>query len=277
MTHWHSTWRWLLRLQKRIEVADLFMISAGMSFYGLLSIFPAVAMVIAIWGFAADPTVIRGQLAATQDFLPTDAFRLISEQVEALLAANSRDLGWATFVSVMLALWSSRAGVSALISGINAVHHLPQRGGVMHTVRSLILTCTLVGIVLAAMTLAVVIPVIIRYLPLGPVAGLLLEYLNFALGLALVVFGIALVYRLGPNRPKGERRPIFTPGLVTAVVLWALVSRGFVFYLSNFHSYNQVYGSIGAVIALLMWMYLSGFAILLGAAVDADRAALRRL
>lgn len=271
----HSAWRWLKRLQKRVEVADLFMISAGMAFYGILSIFPAVALVISIWGFAADPTVIRGQLIAMQDFLPGDAFRLISEQVEALLATTSRDLGWTTFISTMLALWSSRAGVSSLISGINAIHHLPQRGGVMHTIRSLVLTCTLVGIVLAAMMLAVVIPVIIRYLPLGPVAGLLLEYLNFGLGLALVVFGIALVYRLGPNRPKGAQRRIFTRGLLVSVVLWALVSRGFVFYLSNFHSYNQVYGSIGAVIALLMWMYLSGFAILLGAAVDADRAAHR--
>ncbi|WP_128255009.1 YihY/virulence factor BrkB family protein [Falsirhodobacter deserti] len=272
----NKVWRWMRRLQKRIEVADLFMISAGMAFYGLLSIFPAVAAIIAIWGFAADPTVIRGQVTLTQDFLPGDAYRLISEQVEALLAANSRDLGWTTFISTMLAIWSSRAGVSSLISGINRIHHLPQRGGVMHTIRSLLLTLTLVGVVLSAMTLAVVVPVVVRYLPLDFMAGLMLEYLNFALGLMLVVFGIALVYRLGPNRPEGERRPIFTPGLAVAVVLWALVSRGFVFYLSNFHSYNQVYGSIGAVIALLMWMYLSGFAILLGAAVDADRAALRR-
>jgi len=272
----HTIWRWLLRLQKRIEVADLFMISAGMAFYGLLSIFPAVAAVIAIWGFVADPGVIRGQVAATQDFLPSDSYRLISEQVEALLAANSRDMGWATLISTMLALWSSRAGVSSLISGINAIHHLPQRGGVMHVVRSLLLTMTLVGIVLAAMMLAVVVPVVVRYLPLDAVVGLVVEYLNFTLGLALVVFGIALVYRLGPNRPVGDHRPIFTPGLAVAVILWAMVSRGFVFYLSNFHSYNQVYGSIGAVIALLMWMYLSGFAILLGAAVDADRAALRR-
>ncbi|QUS36059.1 YihY/virulence factor BrkB family protein [Falsirhodobacter algicola] len=270
-----TTWSWFLRIKSRIEVANLFMISAGMAFYGLLSVFPAVAAVIAIWGFAADPTDIRGQLELTRDFLPGDAYRLISEQVDALLAANSADLGWTSLLSLMVALWSSRAGVSALISGINAVHHLPKRGGVMHTLRSLMLTCTLVGIVLSAMTLAVVVPVVIRFLPLGAVSGMLLEYLNVGLGLMLVVFGIGLVYRLGPNRPAGMARPIFSRGLLVAVVLWALISRGFVLYLSNFHSYNQVYGSIGAVIALLMWMYLSGFAILLGAAVDADRAAPR--
>ncbi|MCJ8138338.1 YihY/virulence factor BrkB family protein [Falsirhodobacter halotolerans] len=270
-----SSWAWLKRLHARTDAADLFMIAAGMAFYGLLSIFPAVAAVIAIWGFVADPVVIRGQLELARDFLPGDAFSLISTQVDSLLATNSRDLGWATLVSTMLALWSCRAGVASLITGINTVHHLPARSGVMHVIRALFLTITLVGVVLSAMVLAVVMPVVIRYLPLGYGQSVLLESLNFALGLALVVFGIALVYRLGPNRPAGEPRPVFTRGLLMSVLLWALISRGFVFYLSNFHSYNQVYGSIGAVIALLMWMYLSGFAILLGAAVDADHAARR--
>ncbi len=140
-------------------------------------------------------------------------------------------------------------------------------------VRSLVLTMTLVGIVLAAMLLAVVAPVVIRYVFLGTQQGQALELLNFGVGLALVVFGIALVYRLGPNRPPGAKRYIFTRGLLISVVLWAMISRGFVYYLSNFHSYNEVYGSIGAVVALLMWMYLSSFVILLGAAVDAERAA----
>ncbi|WP_136683160.1 YihY/virulence factor BrkB family protein [Falsirhodobacter xinxiangensis] len=266
-------WSWLKRMQARTEAADLFMIAAGMAFYGFLAIFPAVAAVIAIWGFGADPGVIRGQLALAQDFLPGDAFKLVSDQVEALLAANSRDLGWATAISTALALWSARAGVSAMISGINAIYHLPSRSGLLHMIRSLVLTMTLVGVVLSAMVLAVVVPVIIRYVTEGTGQGRALELMNFGLGLLLVVFGIALVYRLGPNRPPKAKRFIFTRGLFVAVLLWALISRGFVWYLSNFHSYNEVYGSIGAVVALLMWMYLSSFVILLGAAVDAERAA----
>lgn len=261
-----------MRIYARTEAADLFMIAAGMAFYGFLAIFPAVAAVIAIWGFGADPGVIRGQVALAQDFLPGDAYKLVSDQVEGLLATNSRDLGWATFLSTGLALWSARAGVSAMISGINAIHHLPNRSGILHMVRSLVLTLTLVGIVLAAMMLAVVVPVIIRYVAIEG-QGRALELANFGLGLLLVVFGIGLVYRLGPNRPTGAKRFILTRGLLISVLLWAALSRGFVYYLSNFHSYNEVYGSIGAVVALLMWMYLSSFVILLGAAVDAERAA----
>lgn len=249
------------------------MIAAGMAFYGFLAIFPAVAAVIAIWGFGADPVVIREQMGVVQDFLPADAFKLVNDQVEGLLATTSRGLGWATLISTSVAIWSSRAGVSAMISGINAIYHLPNRSGVLHMVRSLVLTMTLVGIVLTAMFLTVIAPVVIRYVTFGTGAGQALELANFGLGLLLVVFGIALVYRLGPNRPRGARRFIFTRGLLLAVLLWAMISRGFVYYLSNFHSYNEVYGSIGAVVALLMWMYLSSFAILLGAAVDAERAA----
>jgi len=99
-----------------------------------------------------------------------------------------------------------------------------------------------------------------------------LEAANVGLGLLLVVIGLALAYRFGPNRPAGARTVLFTRGLLVAVILWAIVSRGFVVYLANFSNYNQVYGSIGAVVAFLMWLYLSAYAVLLGAAVDADHA-----
>ncbi len=166
--------------------------------------------------------------------------------------------------------------MAALIRGMNAIYHLPNRDGGWHMLRALALTLTLVGVILVAMVLAVVAPLAIAFLPLGPLAARALELANVSLGLMIVVFGIGLVYRLGPNRPKSVRRPMFTPGLVLAVVLWALVSRGLVIYLANFNSYNEVYGSIGAVVALLMWLYLSAYAVLLGAAVDAERAAPRQ-
>ncbi len=138
-----SVWHWLKRMHARTEAADLFMIAAGMAFYGFLAIFPAVAAVIAIWGFAADPVIIREQMGVVQDFLPADAFKLVNDQVEGLLATTSRELGWATLISTSVAIWSSRAGVSAMISGINAIYHLPSRSGLLHMVRSLVLTMTL--------------------------------------------------------------------------------------------------------------------------------------
>jgi membrane protein len=264
-----------IRIYTRTQDRELGLIAAGVAFFGFLAVFPALAGVIAVWGFAADPAAIRSQLILIQDFLPPEAHALVSGQVEALLAVNNRDLGWATILSTLVALWSARAGVAALIQGLNAIHGLPSRGGIGHILRALVLTAVLVALVLSAMVLAIVAPLVIGFLPLGRWAALALEGANLALGLALVVAAIGAVYRLAPNR-DGKMPPLFTRGLLVAVVLWALASRGLVIYLENFASYNQIYGSIGAVAALLLWFYLSAYAVLLGAAVDAERQARRQ-
>jgi membrane protein len=140
-------------------------------------------------------------------------------------------------------------------------------------VQALVMTFVLVALALAAMALAVVVPLVIGFLPLGRGEALVLELLNLGLGFTLVIVAVSLIYRYGPNRDATKRHPLVTPGLLIALLLWAAVSRGLVLYFANFASYNQVYGSIGAVVALLMWFYLSAYAFLLGAAVDAQRDA----
>ncbi len=269
---WQAHWKVIVKLFDRIDSADLNMASAGIAFFCFLAIFPGVGAVIAIWGWASDPSVIRQQLVVAKDFVPAEAYALVSNQVETLLRTNTRHLGWASALSTGIALWSARAGVAAMIRGLNATHRLPNRAGLWDMVRAIVLTMTLVGVVLAAMLLSVVAPLIITFLPLGQSTAKVLELANVGLGMLIVVFGVALVYRLGPNRPKGSPRPIITWGLGIAVVLWAMVSRGLVYYLANFANYNEVYGSIGAVVALLLWLYLSAFSVLLGAAVDAVRS-----
>ena len=259
-----------LRLYRRTEHAELSLISAGVAFFGFLAIFPAVAAIIAIWGTVFDPTVIRTQIELLKGFVPPDAYSLLVAQVEGLLAVRGPQLGWTTLASTILALWSARAGVAALIRGLNAIHHLPPRYGIWHQVQALVLTFVLIALALTAMALAVIVPLVIVFLPLGLVETLVLELLNLTLGLCLVVMAVGLLYRFGPNRDAGKKHPLFTQGLLIALILWALVSRGLVLYFANFASYNQVYGSIGAVVALLMWLYLSAYAVLLGAALNAE-------
>lgn len=266
-----SSWRWLQALWQRLSRSDLGLISAGVAFFGFLALFPAIAAVISIWGFVFDPVAIRSQMMLSQDYLPAEAYDLISGQVERILASNNRRFGLATLVSTLLALWSARAGVSALIDGLNAIHGYPKRSGPRHVLRALSLTLVLIGVVMAAMAIAIVAPLVIKFLPLGPGAAFALKLANFTLGVLLVTAGIALSYRLGPNRPRHVRRPpILTKGLLIALVLWTLVARGLVYYFANFANYNQVYGSIGAVVALQFWFYLSAYVVLLGAAVDAE-------
>jgi len=256
----------------RASKAEIGLISAGIAFFGFLAVFPALAAVITIWGFAADPIVVQTQLELAENYLPPEAFDLLYGQVQRILATNTRSLGLATVLSTVFALWSARAGVGALISGINAIHGLPTRSGVRHAVRAFFMTLVLIGLVLSGMTLAVVMPLVISFLPLGTVAAQALGAVNLLVGMILVMISIGIAYRLGPNRSgKRARRAFFTFGMFVALALWVAVSRGLVFYLGNFANYNQVYGSIGAVVALLMWFYLSAFAVLLGAAVDAER------
>lgn len=271
MIYFRSLVRLIRALLRRSERAELGLIAAGVAFFGFLAIFPTVAVIIAVWGFMADPAIIRHDLALARPFLPDEAFILLSAQVESLLSANNRQLGWTTTLSTGLAIWAARAGTAALIQGLNAVHHLPQRSGVSHQLQALAMTVAFIGLALLAMLAAVVGPLAIGFLPLGRFAVLGLELANLAFGAAVLVLAIAVAFRFGPNRTLAPK--LFTRGLLLAIVLWFLVSRGFVIYLANFSTYNQIYGSIGAVAALLMWLYLSVYAVLIGAAYDAEQSA----
>lgn len=259
----------VLRYYRRIEQAEIDLIAAGVAFYAFLAIFPAAAAIISIWGFVSNPAVIRQELELLQGFLPNEAYLLISGQVDALLTVNTGNLGLTTLLSTAVALWSARAGVAALIRGLNAIHHLPNRSGHWHQLRALVLTFVLVGLVLSALTMAVVLPLIAAYLP-EVIKGSALADTNLLLGIMAGVLAVGLAYRLGPNYAHA-RPPLLSWGLLVAVVLWVLATRSFVLYLANFPSYNRVYGSIGAVVVLMMWLYVSAYAVLLGAAVDAER------
>lgn len=245
------------------------LIAAGVAFFCVLAIFPSLAALVAIWGFFADPHVVSSNMASLEDFLPRDAFNLLNDQVEGLVNAGSGTLGWATLISVLAALWSSRAGMSALVQGLNATFGEEVRGGIAHQVVALLLTLSMVGTAIVALAAGIVLPIALEHLWLGPFE----EYLSWVASLPIApvatVTGVALVYRYGANPHGGQRPPFFSIGLFVAVALWLLASEGFAFYLTNFGNYNKVYGSIGAVAALLMWVYLSAWAVLMGAAVNA--------
>ena len=243
------------------------LISAGVAFFAMLAVFPALAAVVGIWGIFADPAVVAEQMEAAADFLPPEGYAIVEAQISALVRAGSSTLGWATAVTVGAALWSARAGVSAIVSGINAIFGLPPRGGISHQITSLALTLALVGVALVAMAAGIVVPLVLAFVPLGPLEALLIRLVRWSIAPLVIIAGIGLVYRHAPNTARRLR--FLSPGLAIAVALWVAASEGFSIYLGNFGNYNQVYGSIGAVAALLMWFYISAYAILLGAAVNA--------
>ena len=248
---------------------DLSLIAAGVAFYAMLSLFPGVAALIALWGYLADPAVIEAQMQPLSQFLPDEAFQLVDQQVRALIAANHSTLQWATGLSILAALWSARAAIAAMIHGLDVIHGTTLRGGLGHTFAAIAMTLALIAGAMVALILVVVAPVLLAFIPIGPWTAWTISALKWATAVLVVVMAIVVLYRYGPNR-QAERAVFVSPGLVLAVLLWSGASVAFSSYLSNFGSYNQVYGSIGAVIALLMWFYISAYAVLLGAALNAE-------
>ncbi|EAQ03659.1 ribonuclease BN [Pseudooceanicola batsensis HTCC2597] len=252
-----------------IAEKNLFLIAAGVAFYGMLALFPAMAAIIAIWGLLSDPNVLVEQLELIRNILPVEVTRIIENQINALSTASGDKLGWAGLVSMMVAIWSARSGVAALMLGLNAIHGRANRGSLRHYLTALVLTLALLGVSVVTLSAVVIAPIIFAFIPLGPVTAILVEAFRWVAAIFVLMAGLAVVYRFGPNN-RGERMKWVTPGAVMAVALWAVASYGFSLYLANFANYNEVYGSIGAAVAMLMWLFISAFLVLLGAVVNLE-------
>ncbi|WP_223814154.1 YihY/virulence factor BrkB family protein [Roseicitreum antarcticum] len=251
-----------------IQRRHLGLVSAGVAFFAMLAIFPAVAAVIALFGYFTDPQLIQNQLELLSDFIPTDAYTLLRNQVLRLVQTNDSTLGWTSVISIGAALWSARRGVAALIQGLNAIYGTHSRGGLRDMIVAVAMTGAMVLVALVALAALVIVPILLAFFPLGGFYGVLLEVLRWAAALGVLVVGLALFYRYGPNREGVGRGRWASPGLALAVVLWAGASVAFSIFLANFGNYNEVYGSIGAVVALLMWFYISAYSVLLGGVLN---------
>ena len=257
---WGVLWEMLTLADK----VNLGLIAAGVGFFGMFSVFPAIAALIAVFSLVSDPSVVMGQLELVRELVPPDAYTLIADQVSRLLGARTETLGLATAISLALALWAARAGVAALMQGLNAISGQPNRGGFRHYLVALTLTLSLLGICIVALLMVVVAPIVIAFLPISASTGLILESIRWFVAFLIVQAALSVLYRFGPNR-RGNRMRWFTPGALLVVLLWIGASAGFSYYLTNFGSYNEIYGSIGAVIAMLMWLYISAYLVLMGA------------
>ena len=248
---------------------DLGLISAGVAFFGMLSLFPALAAVIAVLGLISDPAVVIAQLEEARLLLPKDVYDVIYVQVVTLVSARADTLGWAGLISLLVALWSARAGVGAMILGLNRVYGEENRHTAHHYVQALLLTIALVLVGIVALLTMVVAPVVLAFFPLGAGSAWMAELIRYGMAIVVLFAGVGLLYRFGPNR-RPKRMQWRTFGAVVAVSSWILLSIAFSSYVSNFGNYNQVYGSIGAVIAMLIWLWISSFLVLFGGSLNAQ-------
>lgn len=262
-------WAALKASVNHISENNISLISAGVAFFAMLSLFPALAALIAVLGLISDPVVVVAQLEEIRGFLPDDVYRIVNDQVVSLVSTRADKLGWAGLLSVLAALWSARAGVGAMMIGLNSVYNERNRGAARHYFRALLLTIGLVAVGIVALLTVVVAPVVLAFIPLGPFGNFIADIVRWSIAITVLLAGVGVLYRYGPNR-RPARIQWLSFGAILAVVSWALVSVGFSYYVANFGNYNQVYGSIGAVIAMLVWLWISSFLVLLGASLNAQ-------
>ncbi len=271
-----DAWAFLSAVMTRMDKIHMGLIAAGVAFYAMFAVFPGLAAIIALWSLWFDPAVINEYLRVAHEFIPDSAQDILDSQINSLLSGGRTSIGWASILSFLVATIAARAGVDALVRGLNAAYGVRSHSTIFGFFLAYVLTLAIVGIVLMGLATIVILPIIINFMTFGPLRSWLVSALPWVAMFVIVIMGIGILYRYGPN-VKSPRTPIFTWGALVAALVWAAASIGFSAYLSSFNSYNRIYGSIGAVIALLMWFYLAGFSVLLGALINVEIARRRRV
>lgn len=260
----------LVRVKNKLGEKNLSIIAAGVAFFAFLAIFPGIAALISIYGLIISPEQVQQQLTVLSGLLPPQARELIQAQLGTIAAQSTGALSWGLVLSIILGLWSANAGTKALFRGLSIAYDQPSdRGIIKENAISLPFTLFLIVVVIISMALVVVFPVVIRALGLPNWAYTALGFSRWLLLFLLLLFTLAAVYRIGPNRENAKWRWV-NWGAFIATVLWVLGSWLFSFYVSNFSSYNETYGSVAAVVILLFWFFLTSFVILLGGLVNAE-------
>lgn len=260
----------LMRVKSEQKKDNLSIVAAGVAFYTLLAIFPALGAMVSLYGLVADPADVQRQLESIGHLLPPQAFQILDQQLSQIVAQSGGALGVGAALGILISLWSAAKGMKAMIAALNITYDEKEgRGFFKLNALALLLTLGALLFVLLSLALIVALPVLFGNLGLPGALVLLISFLRWPLLAACVVVALALLYRFAPNRDRPRMRWV-SWGSVLATVLWIAVSVLFSLYVSNFGNYNETYGSMGAVIILLMWFFLTAYIFLLGAEFNAE-------
>jgi len=242
--------------------------AAAVTFYALLALFPAIAALVSIYGFFADPASIEQHLDSMSGVLPGGAIDVIRDQLSRLAAEPRGTLGLSFLLGLIISLWSANGGIKALFDALNVVYEEKEKRSFFRlNAVTLGFTVAMIGFLIAALACIVALPVALNYLP--GFVGFVLNIVRWPVMLVLVALALACIYRYGPSRDEPKWRWI-TWGSALAALAWLGFSAVFSFYAGNFGTFNKTYGSLGAVIGFMMWMWLSVAVILVGAKLNAE-------
>ena len=263
-------WRDILkRVLADISRDNVSLMAAGIAFYALLSLAPAFTALVALYGLVADPAVVQAQVAGLEGLVPPEARSIIASQLTSIVEAHSSSLGAGFILGLLIALWSANYATGALISALNVAYGEEEKRGLLRYYGTALLL-TVCGLVFGALSLLLiaVIPAILHWPPLVPSVRVL-SLLRWPLLMLLFAGALSIIYRYAPSRNQPRWRWV-SWGAAAATLLWIAGSALFSIYVDRVASYNKTYGSLGAVVVLLMWLWLTAYAVLLGAELDAE-------
>jgi membrane protein len=244
--------------------------AASITFYVLLALFPAIAALISVYGLFTDPAQIGTQLASLSGVIPAGGMQIIEGQITALTANGHKTLGFAAIISLAVSIWSANNGIKSLIGGLNVVYHEHEkRSFVKLTLVALAFTVGTIIFAIIALFAVVLIPIILNFVGLGFATAMLINLLRWPAMFVVVAVVLAFIYRYGPSR-NWARWQWVSWGGAAAAFFWIALSLLFSFYVANFANYNKTYGSLGAVIGFMTWIWISSIIVLMGAELNAE-------
>jgi membrane protein len=267
-----ADWRQVLvRTWKESGDDNVGLLAAGVAFYAFLAFVPLLAAIVLVYGLAADPADVARHIRTLAENLPRDAASLIGEQLRAMTESPKGATGFALLAAILLAIYGASKGSGAVVTALNIAYEVKEkRGFIRTTLLSLVMTIGAMAVLFAGIGAVSASAAIESLLPgTGPAGHRIVQFLVWGVLALIVSFGVALVYRYGPNRPDAPWRWI-TPGSALTTLLWVVASFLFGLYVTRFGNYNATYGSLGGVIVFLTWLYLSAYILLIGGELNSE-------
>ena len=258
------------RTYQRIDDDRLLATAGGVVFFGLLSIFPAVTALVSSYGLFADPATISANLQTLATMLPEGSFQIVEDQVGRVVSKGNTTLGATFLLGLLLAIWSANAGVKSIFDALNVAYEEREKRSFIR-LNSVSLAFTVGGIAALLLMVGAVVafPLALNHLGMAPESKLIVALARWPLLFLILLVALAILYRFAPSR-DAPRWQWLSLGAVTAALLWIAGSALLSWYLSEFANYNATYGSLGAAIGLMMWMWMSAIVVMFGAELNSE-------
>jgi membrane protein len=260
----------LIRAWHDSSEKNISLVAGGVTYYVLLALFPGLAALVSIYGLIANPATIASTINSLSGMVLPSAQKLISDELHQLVSTSHGALGFGAIIGILIALYSASRGMSGMISALDIAYGQEEkRSFIRFNLLALALTVGLLIGGIIALALVAILPAVLSSIGASGIIKTIIYIFEWPVLIALMMGMLAVLYRYAPDRDE-PRWAWTSPGAIAASVLWVIVSILFSIYVAHFGNYNKTYGSLGAVVVLMTWLWLTAYLVLLGAEINGE-------